>query len=394
MSRQAFWVIFKKELKDLFRDRKTLIVGILLPLVMFPLIYGLMGKSVDSSTKKVAENLKVAIEDKGDSSLGKFLKSQANITKIDSTDIKKDVQEGVAYIGIVIPEDFDKRLREERAMDVKLLVDDTSQSSTMAEGIIKGYIEGYSKEIVKTRLEARNIDVSILSPVTISQEVVAKEKGGFGKFMLSLMLPMFLIMYAVSSPMAAAIDLGAGEKERGTLEPLLTTQASRMGILFGKLLAITVMGVIGSVASILGLLISFKTAPGIFGEDMALILPPKALILMGVAIVLITMTFGAIELAVSIYARSFKEAQTYLTPTTIIGMAAGFGVYMIDVKNLGAAYFNIPLVNVTLIIKELINGIYNPAHIAITFGWIFVYIAAALLFVRYMFTREEVIFRT
>lgn len=394
MNRKAFFIIFKKELKDLFRDRKTLIVGILLPLVMFPLIYGLMGKSVDSSTKKVTDNLKIAMMDEGNSSLGQFIKSQKNINVIPSSDLKNDVQEGNAYIGIIIPANFDETMAQEKPVDLKMLVDDTSQSSTIAEGIVKSLIDEYTKEIVKSRLAARNIDVSILSPVNVTQEVVSKEKGGFGKFMLSLMLPMFLIMYAVSSPMAAAIDLGAGEKERGTLEPLLTTQVSRMSLLFGKLLAITVMGLIGSVASIIGLLISFRTAPGIFGGDAAFVLPPKGLILMGLAVLLITMTFGAIELAVSIYARSFKEAQTYLTPTTIIGMAAGFGVYMIDVKNLGISYFNIPLVNVTLIIKEIINGIYDPVHIAITFAWTFVYIGISLMFVRYMFTKEEVIFRT
>lgn len=394
MIAKVAFIVFRKELRDLFRDRKTVIVGILLPLLMFPMIYGLMGKSMESSTKKVTESVKIVLVDKAESSLGKFIKSQKNISIIESEDAAKDVQDGKAYIAVVISEELDKKVESERASEVKILIDDTSQSSQMAQAIVDKLIQTYSNEVVKSRLQMRNINVSILNPISITTEPVSKEKGGLGKFMLSIILPMFLVIYAVSSPMAAAIDLGAGEKERGTLEPLLTTQASRFDLLFGKLLAITVMGILGSISSILGLLISLKVAPGVFGGETTVMIATPALILIGIAVILLTLTFGALELAISIYARSFKEAQTYLTPLSIVGMAAGFGVYMMDVKNLGAAYFNIPIVNMTLVIKEFINGIYNPLHMGITFGWSLIYIVVSLLFVRYMFSREDVIFRT
>jgi sodium transport system permease protein len=106
------------------------------------------------------------------------------------------------------------------------------------------------------------------------------------------------------------------------------------------------------------------------------------------------MVFGALELSISIYARSFKEAQTYLSPLTIVGIVAGYGTYMMDVKNISIAVLNIPLVNIVIIIKELISGIYNPLHIGISFGWALIYIAASVLFARYMFSKEKVIFRT
>jgi sodium transport system permease protein len=107
-----------------------------------------------------------------------------------------------------------------------------------------------------------------------------------------------------------------------------------------------------------------------------------------------TMIFGAIELSISIYARSFKEAQTYLSPLTIVGMIAAFGTYMMDVKNAPLVYFNIPIANMSLIMKEFIIGIFNPLHIAVTFGWMIIYLVVVMLFARYMFTKEDVIFRT
>jgi sodium transport system permease protein len=106
------------------------------------------------------------------------------------------------------------------------------------------------------------------------------------------------------------------------------------------------------------------------------------------------MIFGALELSVSIYARSFKEAQTYLSPLSIVGMAAAFSTYMIDVKDISPVYLNIPIVNISVVLKEIINGIYNPMHIILTFVWSGVYITISILFARYMFSKEEVIFRT
>lgn len=394
MKSSGMLTVFKKELKDLFRDRKTVITSIIIPILIFPIMFGLMGRGMEKSTKKVLENLKVAVVDNSGSTLSSFLKSQKNISLIDSKDIKNDVKEGNIYIGIIIPDNFEQTIKEEKPVELKIIYDDTSQSSNMAKDTISSLIDAYSKEIVKSRLTEKGIDVSILNPFNIKEEVAAKEKGGFGKFMLSLMLPMMLMIYAMTGPMAAATDLGAGEKERGTLEPLLTTQTGRMSLLFGKLLAITVMGLIGTISSLLGVFLGFKAGGNMFGGEMAFALSPKALVLMGICALLLTMTFGALELSISIFARSFKEAQTYLSPLTIIGIAAAYGTYMMEAKNVSIAIFNIPLVNVVMVIKELINGIYNPLHMGLTLGWLIIYIGASILFARYMFSREDVIFRT
>ena len=393
MNLKGISIVFKKEIKDLFRDKKTVIVGILLPLLIFPLLYGFMGKGMDKTNKKVIENLKISITDKGISSLGNYIKALKNISVIASRDMKKDVQDGKIYVGVVIPDDFDVKIKNEQTVGLKIIIDDTSQSSVIAKTILNLAIENYSKEIIKNRLVKRNIDISMLSPMKVTQESAAKEKGGSSQFLLALMLPMFLMMYSMSSPMTAAIDLGAGEKERGTLEPLLTTQTSRMNLLFGKLLAITLMGLIGTISAMLGLAISFKVSGSMFGGA-AMSLSLNAFILIGIGALLLTMTFGAVELAISIYARSFKEASTYLAPFTIIGMIAAFGTFSMDVKNVSVVLFNIPLINLSLIMKELIAGIYNPLHLGITLVWTITYVISSILFARYMFSKEEVIFRT
>jgi len=394
MGSRVSWIVFKKELMDLFRDRKTLISSILVPIIIFPLLFFVMGNSMESMSKKVEENLKIAIKDNSQGSqLVNYIKEQKNINIVDSTNLDEDLKSGKILVAIEIPENFDEDIKNEKTVNLKMTYDNSSQSSQMAVDNLNLLLESYSKVIVEQRLIARNISGEFLNPIKVEMITTENEEEGYGKLMLSLMLPLLLIIYSIVGPMGAAVDLGAGEKERGTLEPLLTTQAGRLSLLWGKFFAITVMGLLSTLSSLTGLYLSTKQDNGLFHGGTGS-LSVKTIVLIGVITLLLTMLFGALELAISIFARSFKEAQTYISPLMIIAFVPTYATYMMDAKNIESFYFHIPLANVSCIIKELISGIYNYAHLGITFGWIIVYILGSILFARYMFSREEVIFRT
>ena len=99
MKNNVTLIVLKKELLDIFRDKKTLIIGILIPIIIFPVIFGVMGRSMDNTTKSVENNLKIAVKDDGNSSLSKFIKSQKNIKVVDSSNIDEDVKNGKIYVG-------------------------------------------------------------------------------------------------------------------------------------------------------------------------------------------------------------------------------------------------------------------------------------------------------
>jgi sodium transport system permease protein len=389
--------VFKKEIKDLFRDKKTIIVSLLIPLLLFPVMFGVIGKSMSSSKDTVQNNLKIALVDKGNSNLSKFIEGQKNIKIEKSKDIKGDIKAGKIYLAIELPADFDENVSAENTSDLKLTYDNSSQNSETAYAMINSMIDVYSKQIVNNRLAKRGINTSILTPIKVDNITIVKEDEGVAKMVLSLMLPLMLVIYSVSGPLSSAIDLGVGEKERGTLEPLLTTKAGRLSLLWGKFLAITIVGLMTTIATMVGIFIAMKQNSSAFGSSVAMSgigISPEALIIIGVLIVFLTMAFGALELSISIYARSFKEASTYNSPLMIIAIIPAYATYMLDAKNIPIMYFNIPVANVVCVLKELIAGIYNYNHIAITSVWIVVYVAACMLFARFMFSREEVIFRT
>ncbi|MBU5591992.1 ABC transporter permease [Clostridium sp. MSJ-4] len=398
MNNNVIFLVFRKELMDIFRDKKALISSIVIPLVIFPLLFMVMGKGISKTSKSVEDNLKIAIVDESSSKMGQFIKSQKGINLVETSNVEEDIKSGKLLMALEIPSNFESTISKEDVAKIIITYDNSSQQSQMALGKIQGYIDMYSKEIVANRLEARGIKQDVLTPINVEINTFEKESEGFSKFMLSLLLPLLLVMYSVSGPIAPATDLGAGEKERGTLEPLLTTKASRMSLLWGKFLAITVMGLMTTIASLAGVIIAMKQSGGIMAgkanaAPTSFSIEPKALILIGIVAILTTMVFGALELSISIYARSFKEAQTYLAPLTIMAIIPAYATYMLDAKSIESVYFHIPLANSVCLLKELIMGIYNYNHIMITLVWTITYILASLLFARFMFSREEVVFR-
>lgn len=395
MKNSIIGTVYKKEMLDLFRDKKTIVISILIPLLIFPLLFSVMGRSMNDSKNKVENNVNITIIDKKGSNLGNFLKEQKDIKLVESKDIKEDVKEGKILLAVSIPEDFEENIEKEIPSKITITYDNVSQQSNIAKGIIASYVEAYSKDVVAKRLGKRNVNVNILNPIQLEEVTSVKEKDGMGKFLLSLMLPLMLVIYSVTGPIPAATDLGAGEKERGTLEPLLTTAGSRMSLLWGKFFAITTLGLLTNIAAMGGIFIAMKQKGGLFSGAMAggVGLEFKAILIIGLISILNTMVFGALELAISIYARSFKEASTYITPLTILVFVPTYATYMLDAKNIEMVYFNIPFANAMCVMKEVISGIYNYSHMFITFGWIIVYILFALIFARYMFNKESVIFR-
>ncbi|AGY77812.2 ABC transporter permease [Clostridium autoethanogenum DSM 10061] len=378
----------------MFRDRKTILMSILIPMLLLPVLSFVIGKATSTSHKNVESNLKIAVVDKGSSNLGSFFKSQKNVKIIKSNNIKQDVKDGKILAGITIPENFDENISKDMNEKITLTYDNSSSDSMEAFDILNSYIDKYSKNIVSKRLEKRNIDSKVLTPINVAQDTIEKKESGIGKLMLNIMVPLLLILGSVGNTVAPSLDLGVGEKERGTLEPLLTTKASRMSLLWGKFLAITIVGIIVSLANLAGLFISMNQTNGMFQGANDINIGLETIILIMILPILLTMVFGALGLSISIYAKSSKEAQTYLSPFTIIAVILVYATMMKDAKSIETYFFSIPIANASCLTKEFLVGIHNTAHIAITFGWMIVYIVAAISFARYMFNKESVIFRS
>ena len=230
-----------------------------------------------------------------------------------------------------------------------------------------------------------------MTPFEVKEETVGKQDSNSIGIQILNILPTILIIFMISPTIGIAADLVAGEKERGTFEPLLSTSAGRMSIFWGKLIAISSVAfitLIVTLASMIGSMLYIFSGGGKIGISIG------AFAIIGIISLFVLVALSAVEISISIFARSMKEANTYLGGFIVPVMILTYIPFMMDAKSIGFLFFNIPIVNAVVVMKEAIAGVFNPVHISVVLGWHIVYVAAAVFLAKFMFSKEEVVFRS
>lgn len=389
-----FLVVLKKELIDIFRDKKTIIFSLLLPILIYPAMFGIMDYAMKDSQNAI-QKLSVGIVDSGKSQIQNVLESSGKFKTETTGDLNKELKSGKISAIIQIPDNFDTDVSNEKSTNIKIIYDETSTNSMSASDSIKAFLNTYYNEIVNQRIEKRGLDKNIITPFTVdtvsNNSKAQNDDGGISTFILGF-IPTMIIIFIFVPTMAVCADLGAGEKERQTLEPLLTTSASRSAIMWGKVAATSVVGFITLIVSLIAMFMSINFV--FSGAAKAVHLNILSAILIAVFSLIILITIASIEIAISIYARSTKEANSYLGGLVIVVFMLAYLPYMMDAKSIKFLYFNVPITNVVCVMKEFMVGMYNITHILVVAAWVLVYIAASVIFASAMFNREKIISRT
>ncbi|MGD2085893.1 MAG: ABC transporter permease [Candidatus Aminicenantes bacterium] len=398
-------VIFKKEFKDILRDRRTIMMMVVLPIL---LIYIFMNLSISlsrSQTRKAEEkSLKVALFKKGDvETFRAILEKQKNIIIEENVDIDKikDLIQGEELdFAIVFDETFDGQVSAKTSGNVDLFYKG-SRENNIAKRRIRSALKEFDEKLLSLRLQDLNqrydelqLDRSFVEPIKVNEKDLATQKEKIGESIGGL-LPYFFIIFCFLGAMYPAIDLGAGEKERATIETLLTSPASRMQIVLGKFFVITCTGIISAIISILALYLAMKQAQGVPQgalEGILRIVEYKSIGLLFSLLVPVCVFFAAVLLSISIFARSFKEAQSIMTPMNILVIIPVFIGLFPGIK-LNTTTALIPVLNVSLATKEIISGTIKTGLLLEAYVSLFVLAALSLVFCAQWFKREEVIFR-
>ncbi|WP_294184553.1 ABC transporter permease [uncultured Clostridium sp.] len=386
-----FWIILKKELVDIFRDKKTIVFTILLPIIMYPAMFKIMDLTLRNTTESVQKNITVAYRGEKNSSVYKMLKSVKNITIDNSGNAQEKLKKGDISLIIDVPGNFDSKVTAESKTNVRVIYDQDSNKSSMASSTMKDIFDKYSKSIVNGRLQAKGIDSQVLTPFDIKEKALSKDNSSPIAFGILSVLPTLLIIFMISPTIGIAADLVAGEKERGTFEPLLSTAVGRMSIFWGKLTAISSVALITLIVTLISMVGSMLY---IFSGGGGIDISIGAFVVIGVVSVFVLVALSSIEISISIFARSMKEANTYLGGFIVPVMILTYVPFMMDSKNIGILFFNIPVVNAVAVMKEALAGVFDPMHISIVLVWHVVYVVATVLLAKIMFSKEEVVFRS
>jgi len=391
--------ILRKEFKDTLRDRRTLITMIVIPLAVIPLMIGLVTKIGQRMSEKAeAEVSKVAFvgQDNAPQLYDRLaadslveLRTDVPVDRIDTL-IRSDSLDGA----VVVPSDFLSTIDADRQGQVTIYFR-SSNSLNVTEERLKDALEAYDKEIVGERIRRLDLDAKLFDAVAITehdvsslQEVLGKTVGGF--------LPYMFVILCFTGAMYPGIDLGAGEKERGTLETILSSPANRLDIVLGKFVVVATIGLLSALLSMVGLYLGVRAVADIppeFLEVIFDILNVKVAVLVGSLLLPLAAFFASLILAFSIHAKSFKEAQSLLTPLSIL-VIMPVAIGLMPGVELNAVTALVPVLNVSLATKEVIAGTAVPGLLAITYVSLFVLAAASLAFCVKAFNREETLFRT
>jgi len=478
-------LIFSKEIKDTLRDRRTLFIMILLPILLYPVLIITVTQLVSYQTLALRSELyKIKIWNAEEAPrfielLGKYAAGEKNpnpdpddkkktraaprpfrrleiirasAAEIDTSsflienekpetengsetdqdaggdsplwiETKQTARAGAAglkamdlvrqgidsrefYAGLYIRRDFEAVLDNGGNAVLNIIYDSTNERSKEAgrrlrEFAQEWYIAPMQRERQKKVLAKAGMnehDLSYFEPVETPKRDLAGSREQVRYFM-AMILPMMLITMVLTGAFYPAIDLSAGEKERGTMETLLVSPASRIEIVLGKYFTVCLIALVTALLNILSLgltvifLASSLIPQGAASGPMTTIISAGTILSMFIVMLPLAALFSAMTLAISSFARSFKEGQNYLTPFIILVTLPAMAS-MIPGVHLTSATCFVPVFNTSLLFKSLLMQKFEFSHVFLVFGANALYAAMAIRWTVRLFQREEILFRS
>ena len=390
--------IIQKELKDLVRDRRTMFFMVVFPAVIIPLLLGGIPKLATKLIKgEIEKTLNIAVVGgEFDEQLVKFLSSKVRITiisEIQEEQIQELILSDSLDGGIVIPENAQANYKNNIPVDLKHYFR-SGKSKNISEKRMLDILNLYFSPIIENRYESLKLDKTVFEPYTITKIDVASEQEKFGKT-IGTYLPYMFLLFCFSGAMYPALDLGAGEKERGTLETILTSPANQIEILSGKFIVVSFFGIMSVIFGLLGMFVAIKMNQEIPAEIISValnILGPKPLFLLLSLLFPIALFFASFLLSISFYAKSFKEAQSIMGPLNLI-IILPIMIGLMPGITLDTTTALIPILNVSLAMNDIIAGTLSfPLYMEVMFSLLFFTALSMWASVKFV-SKESVIFR-
>lgn len=323
-------IVFGKELRDGLRDRRS-VTSLLIGAMIAPMLFGIMF-TVTAGRRRNAEEIKLPVAGAEHApAFADWLKQQTGIEIVAApADPEQAVRDRTEDVILIIEKDFSKNLARAMPAPVKLLSDSTRDSARPKVTRVRNLINTYSSQLAQLRLISRGVAPSIAMPLRLEEVEVSSAQQRLAT--LLNILPLLLVMAAFTGAMQIAIDTTAGERERGSLEPLLLSPAPRLVLAAGKWLAASTFGcgaVLFSMILTVNVMrrvpwhdmgIRFRVSDGELMSLLALVMP-------------LTLFLSAVVMLASTFSRSFKEAQSYIGILILLPMLPGFLAMVYPMSN-------------------------------------------------------------
>ena len=394
------FVILRKEVLDILRDRRTLISMVVVPVLLFPALMILLPDLMVSLIKEETEKVSVvAVEGLPDSHA--FVQQIEGHESLEVTSLQDPMvalAAGDIQAVVTLPGDFDETIKKHDSPEIKVSYDSTELRSKVAHKLLQVVAATYSAQLIVERLEEAKISPALLTPLTLTGQDHSSEEARSGA-MVAAFLPYLLILLSMMGALYPAVDLTAGEKERGTLETLLVSPASRLELVFGKFIAVFFASLTTAALTCLSLWATFALASDrmmkVFaaGGDASFSISPLSALLILLLLAPVACFFAALLISLSTFARSYKEAMSYVSPLMIliivpalISSLPGIG------PSVGLSL--VPIAGPSILMADVLKGNISGGFFALTFAASCVYAALGMWLSAWLFKREQVLLRS
>ncbi len=397
MNLKKVLTIYKKEMLDLLRDRRTIIASIVIPIVLYPLIMIGFTSLASRQEIKLEEQKSIIYIDNQSSDMmistiidqiqDNEKMSVISIDKYSSNMLKDDMIQAEVIITDTTT------VTGYKQFNIQISYNKATDKGDKAFSRLRTLFIGFEKELASAKLDELKIDSKIMDIINIKENNIAPPEEMLG-FVVGKILPYMLIIITLSSGAVVASDLVAGEKERGTLETILVSAASRLELVLGKYLTIVTFSLVTVLLNLFSMYFSFQhiiSQTGLDTTNMQLPLANFGLILLAM-LPLITL-LSAILLSISTFARNIKEAQSYHMPIVFGGMILAM-MSMLPGFELTYGFALIPIMNFSLLFKEIMMNNYDPISFILVVGSTLILDIVAIIVSIKLFNNESVLFRT
>lgn len=392
-------IVYRKELRDMLRDKRTIRSMIIIPVIAMPLIIvgvGTLVGHLEQEAKKEPSRVMVS----GGADSPKMLAALGETPDIQiipyQDDAKQEVSDKKIGALVEIPAGFDSVLSSNKTAQVSIGYYENDDKSELAKERLQQFFDDYRTKMAREALTARGMPTNLLEPFTVAASNIAPpakvSAAAIGGWILYM-----VIIFSFSGAMYPAMDLTAGEKERGTLETILSSPVSRTDLVIGKFLMVMTASIITTALSLtsMGASIAWVGASAGKGGDAALKLSfdPTSVLAIVILLVPLAVLFAVVLIAVALLAKSYREAQTYVSPLMFLVIIPAI-VGALPGVELNWRTALIPILNVSLVSKEIFAATYHWNYIALIFATTCIYAAIGIAAAVHMFNREDVLFRT
>ena len=386
--------IFKKEIKEILRDKKMIYLIILMPFFLYPIMLSVMGNIQVSQQEKMSAQkiaLWMPLQSKG-SPVFQLLSKDSSLT-IELRDFEAEDLKGTKKtMGIIVAPTYQQQLDAGLSTAVQLLWDQSQDALNFRSRSIKAQLDILNKQYTFDRLAQKELSSEFIQPFAVESIDLSPQEGG--NHLLTSIIPIMIFFFIVLGCFQIAIDITAGEKERNTLQTLYTSTATAKEIIGGKFFALVSVGLTSATMNLVSLLLAMKLQAYILGKadagTVALSLSPLAIVWVVILIFLATLFIGAFVMAIVLLANTYKEAQSYSAPIMMVVLMPAMMAFMPGLE-LNMDTVLIPMLNTTLALISLLKGSFDLTMILIVTAVNILYGGLALYLASLTFGNENVI---